>query len=130
VKPIEGYSPADLPPISRVEVVDLRAVDPPRVSDFMKAAAGAPKVTVQGPTAHQIAQLWRGLPPGDQMRCHIPPFGIRFFMEEHLVCQGSICWECNNVYGDAGGIRFAYEFDAGSAESQTLLVELGRIMSR
>jgi hypothetical protein len=51
-------------------------------------------------------------------------------MEEQLVCQGSICWECFNIYGDAGGVRFAYEFEAGAVESQKLLVELRRIMSQ
>jgi hypothetical protein len=111
-----------------VEVVVLSDVDPPRVSDFLKAAGDAPSVTVKGATALRIAQMWRELPPGETARCHIPPFGLRFIADGRVICEGSICWECNNIYGNAGGRAFFYEFDTEAAGSQALLVELRRIV--
>src|SRR5947209_5250192 len=90
-------------------------------------STNAPGVTVEGATALRIAQLWRDLPPGEEARCHIPPFGLRFVADGRVVCEGSICWECNNIYGDVGRVPFGYESDAGAVGSQALLEELLRI---
>ena len=56
------------------------------------------------------------------MRCHNPPFGLRFYTEDGLQRQCSICWRCNNIHGD-----FGYEFDADHAISQKLLALLIRL---
>jgi hypothetical protein len=83
---------------------------------------------VEGPTALRIAQLWRELPPGETARCHSPPFGLRFILEGQVICEGSICWECNNIYGNFEGEVFFYQFDAEAAESKALLAEVKRIV--
>jgi len=44
------------------------------------------------------------------------------------VCQASICWECNNIFGDEEGKHVHYEFDAEHANAQALLRELNRAM--
>jgi hypothetical protein len=69
----------------------------------------------------QIISLWQALPPGESARCHVPPFGVRFFSGETVMCQASICWRCNNIYGEAGGQQFYYFFDAKAPSSRSLL---------
>ena len=71
---------------------------------------------VEGQVAQEIATLFRQLPSGEPARCHIPPYGLRFYTEEGLQKQCSICWMCNNICGD-----FQYSFDANHAVSQSLL---------
>lgn len=123
---MDNYTPASLPPITSVEIVALDEIDANRVDQYMRNAGDAPSITVDGPDAQRIADLWRSLPPGDQARCHIPPYGLRFRVNERVVCEASICWECDNIFGEANGRQFSYEFDAGHATSMMLLVELRR----
>ncbi|HEX3313345.1 MAG TPA: hypothetical protein VHR72_00585 [Gemmataceae bacterium] len=112
-----------------MEVVELRGVKPTHVNKYMKAAGRARCVRLAGAEAQRIAELWRDLPAGHQMRCHIPPFGLRFIAEGQVICEGSICWKCNNIFGDVGGEPFAYEFDAKADVSQALLLQLRRVMN-
>ena len=115
------YSPKSLPKIDEVEIVSLKNIDADRASEYMKEAYDAPFVKIDDELAQQISELWRKLPTDGQMRCHIPPFGLRFFQHGNLILQGSICWECNNIYGDEKGVSFSYEFNANHQISQKLL---------
>ena len=103
---VDTYSPASLPDISSVEVVSLEGVEADRADQYMDNAAAAPSVRLDGDAAQRIAALWRRLPPGEQARCHTPPFGLRFRTGERVVCQASLCWECNNSSGNGEGRRF------------------------
>jgi hypothetical protein len=95
--PVHRYSPADLPPVTSVDVVALDSgADAPPVSDFIHVAAGR-SVSVVGDAAQAIASQWRQLPPDEQARCHIPPYVVRFHSDSGLVCEASICWHCNNI---------------------------------
>lgn len=87
----------------------------------MAAAKNVRRVRLVGSEANRIAALWRALPEAEQMRCHVPPFGLRFFAGGELVCEASICWECNNVFGQAGADEMFFEFDGSSAASRELL---------
>lgn len=120
------YSPASLPPITSIEVVVLEGVNSNRVDEYMSNAVEAHSITLQGADAQRIAELWRSLPPGEQARCHLPPFGLRFRSEERVVCEASICWECDNIFGNAEGLRIHYQFDASHPTSLKLLDELRR----
>lgn len=120
---MKDYAPSSLPPVEAVEVVDLRGIGALAVREYM-TTAGVVGVTVRGAAAARIADLWRRLPPGMPARCHVPPFGLRFVAGGAVVCQGSVCWKCNNVYGDAGGDPIRYSFDAEAEVSRTLLAEL------
>jgi hypothetical protein len=122
---VSDYQPFSLPAISAVAIVDLRGFYPPR-ADLYMSTGDPPSVTVEGDAAQRIAGMWRRLPPGEQARCHTPPFGLRFLADSTIVCQASICWDCNNIYGDVGGVQFSYEFNADDEVSQTLLAELNR----
>ena len=120
-------SPSSLPPITSVEVVKLAGSSVARVNFYMEDTAGLPSVTLHGAAAQRIADLWRSLPPGEQSRCHIPPYGVRFRAGADLVCVASICWQCDNIYGRATGVDVHYEFDSGSPVAQQLLSELHEV---
>jgi hypothetical protein len=114
-------TPLSLPRIDAVEVVSLRGLYPNRVSEYMAAAKEARRVRLAGAEAERIAQMWRALPEGEQMRCHVPPFGLRFFAGSELVCEASVCWRCNNIFGRAGADEVFFEFDGSLASSRELL---------
>ncbi len=119
------YSPASLPPITSVDVVALQGVTAV-VDDYMQNSGDAPSVTLYGDDAQRVADLWRSLPPGEQARCHIPPYGLRFRCGERVICQASICWECDNIFGDAEGRHVHYEFESSHPTSISLLAEMRR----
>lgn len=132
-----GYSalatitPSSLPGIDAVEVVSLRGLNPNRVSEYMAVAKDARWVRLVGSEAKRIAEMWRALPDGEQARCHVPPFGLRFFAGSKLVCEASICWQCNNIFGRAGADEDFFEFDGSLTASRELLtaceVALGEV---
>lgn len=123
---MERYFPSSRPPISAVEVVLLRGIDANRVSEYMREAVAVPSVLLDGEAAQRVAALWRHLPPGEPYRCHNPPFGLRFLAGEAVVCRASLCWECNNIFGDADGQELAHNFDAKASVSRALLSECRR----
>ena len=111
----ETFSPSRLPSIDVVEVQAIPRRHPP--------------VAVHCVTAVMVAELWRQLPPGRQARCHNPGYALNFHSGSLVVCTATLCWECNNIHGEANGEVFVYEFDARHEVSQALLAELGRIVS-
>ncbi len=116
-----NFNPTHLPEIDAVDVVNLEGIHPHHAGAYMQSAVKAPHVRVTDPLAQQIADLWRQLPPSEQARCHIPPFGLRFYRRGELQLQASICWQCNTIFGDAKGGHVHYAFDADSELSQKLL---------
>jgi hypothetical protein len=98
----------------------LHGIDPDR-DGYMPHARQAPAVSVTGHDAQRIAALWRALPPGEQYRCHAPPFGLRFLRTGRLIDEASVCWQCNNLWGRRPGGRWYYPFDAKHPASQELL---------
>ncbi len=123
---MEAYSPASLPPITSVEVVDLGGIVADQVDQYMQCAIDATSVTLRGNDAQRIAELWRLLPRGNQSRCHMPPYGLRFWSGERVVCEASLCWECDNIFGVSEGRSIHYEFDANQPSSKALFAELRR----
>jgi hypothetical protein len=115
------FSPTQLSEIDAVDVVNLKGVDVDRVSEYMSNAVDVPHVQIVDELAQQIADLWRHLPSGEQSRCHIPPFGLRFYRNGELQLQASICWECDNIFGDTKGDSFWYAFDSQHQTAQKLL---------
>lgn len=124
---VEAYTPESLPPVTEVQVVALDGVWPDRVSDLGRAADEGRCVRVRSDAAERLAALWRRLPPGRQARCHVPPYGLRFLAGGREVCAASVCWRCNNIYGEAEGAPLHYEFDADDPVSRELLTALRRV---
>ncbi|MGL6094784.1 MAG: hypothetical protein ACRC7O_03135 [Fimbriiglobus sp.] len=109
---MSAFDPSLLPPVAVVEVRVVRR--------------GGPTIAAEAGAAARIADLWRRLPPGEQARCHIPTYELRFLTGGEVVCSGTVCWDCNNIHGVFGGEPFAYEFDATAPASQALLAEVRR----
>jgi hypothetical protein len=116
-------TPSTLPVIDAIEVVSLRGLNPNHVDEYMAVANEARRIRIAGAGAQRIAELWRTLPEGEQARCHLPPFGLKFYAEGILVCQASICWRCNNIFGETGGDRLFFAFEGSAAPSRELLKE-------
>lgn len=118
---MKSPTPAQLPEVDRVEIVDLSTIDPPRVSLYMKYASAAPRLSVSAHGAQTIARLWRGLVAGEQSRCHVPVFGLRFFSKGTLRCEASVCFQCDNIFGMVGESDLSYAFEARHRTAQELL---------
>ena len=122
------YQPAELPEVDCVEVFGLRGSDPPRVSQYMRHIDRCAWMRLDGSDALAVAELWRKLPPGQTMRCHVPPFGLRFRRSGNIVVEASLCWECNNAFGFSGDDQVDFDFDGQSEAAQALLTVLRRTM--
>lgn len=114
-------SPSKLPEIDVVEVVNLSRIDVDDVSAYMQNIGNSEIIRLSGNSAQKIAELWRKLPEDMSARCHFPPYGFRFYKEEIIILQGSVCWQCNNIYGDVDGEYFGYGFNGEDQNSQELL---------
>lgn len=126
-------TPSSLPPIDAVDVVDLSDVvdvGAGGADGYLRAADDAPGVRVSGAAAERVAGLYRGLPAGEQARCHVPPFGLRFYAGGRLLGRASICWRCNNIFGDAGGEPLFFAFDASHPTSRALLAACEQAVGR
>lgn len=124
---MDAEKPSSLPEIDAVEIVDLRGIDANRVDEHMANAHAAPAWRVVRLEAQSIAALWRSLPAGEQMRCHVPPFGFRFIFAGKLVAEASVCWRCNNLFGTVHGRKLFFEFDSSEPPARLLLSEAVRI---
>lgn len=127
---VRDHHPEGLPAVELVEVVLLRGLAPQHVSDFMREAEHAPRVVVGGRDAQRAAELWRALPPGEQARCHVPSYGLRFFFSGVLVVEASVCWECNNAFGRDPDGEIHFEFDATAPTARELLQTVISFASR
>jgi hypothetical protein len=121
-----SLTPSQLPVIDAVDVIRLTGFGHEFITamlDKQVNQADPPEFKpVDGELAQQIASLFRQLPPGEPARCHTPPFGLRFYMNGKTQGECSICWDCNNIYGD-----FRYDFHAGHPTSEALFSLLTQI---
>jgi hypothetical protein len=125
---VPAHDPATLGEIDAVDVVDLDH-DPAKVktvADYIRVAVRAER-RLTGADAQRIADLWRKLPPGEQARCHMPPYGLRFWRAGQLLVEASLCWECANVYGYAGDEGLWFGFDVKAPAAVALLAQLRHV---
>jgi hypothetical protein len=121
---MKEYVPGELPEVDAVEVVHLRGINPDNVDAYMALAGESRCWVVEGERAKRIAELWRGLIDGEGARCHVPRFGFRFRNKGVVVLEASVCWMCNNIYGNAGERKVFFEFEASEEGAQSLLREV------
>lgn len=114
-------SPSTLPAIDAIDIVDLDGATGDRIQDCLMETLPARRVRITGAAAQQIAEQFRTLPPGEAMRCHIPPYGLVFYFSGQVIARASICWKCNNLFGAIGEDSLAFSFDGASALSKSLL---------
>lgn len=122
------YIPSLLPEVDAVEVVDLRGIIANRINEYMAGGIFAPNVRVTDEKAQLLAHLWRQLSAAGQMRCHIPPFGFRFYHSGALLLQASVCWRCNNIFIKMDEKDLSYQFNGMDANAQELLALANEIM--
>jgi hypothetical protein len=126
------YVPTQLPGVDTVEVLVLSEEtddSPTQLLDIVKwqKFPVSFSIEVSGDVAQEIANLWRHLPPDEQMRCHLPPFGLRFYAKRMLLLESSICWQCNNIWIKMNGKNATYTFDGSHEVSQKLLATLAKV---
>lgn len=110
-----------LPQVEFVDIVNLKGVETNCVSEYMQNAVDAPSIRLEGKAAEEIADLWRRLPKDLNMRCHIPPFGLRFYCNGELYLRASLCWQCDNIFGDIKGEKFSSTFNPKHRTAKKLL---------
>jgi hypothetical protein len=71
----------ELPNIDALDVLDLGGQFPKMLDNLVMSSR---VIKVEGEFVQQVANLWRQLKPGQSARCHMPPFGLRFY------CKGCI----------------------------------------
>lgn len=124
----DAYQPSALTEIDAALVFDLRGLEADRADEFPRLFRHARSAWVGGGEAQRIADLWRPLPPGDQGRCHTPPYGIGFLLDDVAVAEASLCWECNNAFGQTPAGPLFFAFDASSERARMLLALLTSAM--
>ena len=119
------YDPATLGSVDRIDVVAIYPDAPVgSVNDFVRSDAVRGEVSLIDVTdVDRIAALWRALPPGEQARCHTPPFGLGFWRAGRKLLEASICWDCDNVYGYIGDQPLHFAFDSKAPVSVSLLMQ-------
>jgi hypothetical protein len=123
------YDPAQLHDVDEIHVLvignDFDTADFSAISEILDVGrrfAIHATTSVTDPEAVKIVvQTWRGLPAGEQDRCHIPPYGLRFLSSGVVLVEASICWQCNNVFIRLPDELTGYSFDSQSQAGQRLL---------
>lgn len=69
------------------------------VKPYRKEATIHKSKIVVGAAAETIHKTWRALEfsPGGAL-CHMPVYGLRFFRDDQLIFETSVCWKCHNFY--------------------------------
>jgi len=134
------YDPALLPQVEKVVILNLGGTLKGMVTKYLSLGELSIKpsfafpiyatVEVEGGEASEIAELWRSLPQAEQMRCHIPAYGLRFYRGGQMILEASVCWTCNNIWIRAENSESVYTFDSSAETSQRLLATLHEIAAR
>lgn len=135
------YEPTQLPDVDTVEVLILAGSTDRSLAQFLpftqvfavrdwERFRVSYSIKLSGDVAHEIAELWRHLPPAGQYKCHQPPFGLRFYAEGILLLEASICWLCNNILIKMNSNDAVYAFNGRHEVSQKLFAKLTEITNR
>lgn len=71
-------------------------------------------VTIKAGNCKEIVETWRKMkfkPNG--AFCHAPPYGVRFYKDDKLLFETTICWKCHNF--------FIPEYDPESGELKMVI---------
>ena len=115
--------------IDTLDVLDLGGEIPKMSGDLMISSR---LIFVEGELVQQVASLWRQLKPGESARCHMPPFGLRFYFKEKLILQAFLCWACDNMYIWQENNRFLslYGVNLGQSSGNEMSYLLENIMKQ
>ena len=60
------------------------------------------------------------------MRCHVPPFLVKFKVNGIVLLAVTICWGCNNFFGTADNVAVAGTFDGRSRFAKALFDQINK----
>lgn len=118
----------NLPPLDRVEIesVSLRGETIDKVLD---------EKILLGTNTETLRNLWRSqnYAYGEHIMCHEPGYRIRFYVNNTLITEATICFRCDNIYfyKYAGAINsgeyMEAVFDANDSSGKKLRVYLSNL---
>ena len=129
------FEPKTIGNISFIEVVSLispiQEIYTQKISPVVDAnnqincalKKGYPSFIVYEEEAQIIANLFRQLPSSVPFRCHIPPYGFKFHLDNGNVIYIELCWQCHSGqvwFSDVKNCETAFSFDADSEPAQKL----------
>ena len=68
------------------------------------------------------------LPYAEQMRCHLPRYGLALACDGEYCWFASICWKCNNIYVSRDGVSSVQTFDGKSTAARHLLSSIRELL--
>jgi hypothetical protein len=86
-----------LPECDKVEIYTVR-LPPKRGEQRVKGNRILAEKTLGPDESHGVCDNWRKL-TFDRWKsafCHYPPYGIRFYHNNELIYETTVCWECSN----------------------------------
>lgn len=122
------FTIADLASSTAIDIVILSNSTAKRVTQEMDDWMSKRCVRIVGEELAVVEDLCRKLPFAESMRCHTPPLGLRFYRDDNLFCAFSICWACNNAFGEFEGKPIFISFDGKSPEAVALFSHLQKIV--
>jgi hypothetical protein len=116
--------------VSRIEIFRMKGEEADHttttfpIKPYGKDSSTYGTVVLGGQQAQEFLSVWRRQKVAMKMQalCHYPTYGFRFYREQDMVTETSICWFCSNYFYRSvdGGYRWA-GFDSLSSESKELL---------
>lgn len=86
----------------------------------------AAQIELPIPDALQALHLFQELEPGISRRCHVPPWGLAFYINEALLSTVTLCYLCHNAYVYTANGKELRAFNSAGANA----IALRRILSR
>lgn len=90
-------------------------------------------ITIYGKKCAEITDTWRSLTfqPNGAL-CHAPPYGLRFYRNDKLLFETTVCWKCHNFYmpemdprtGEAKLLLYGFKEDSASRKLLRTLQKL------
>ncbi len=121
----------NLPSIDRAEVCVLGSVQDSAEEfyhDGSERFAVRQRRACDATETQRLVALWRRLPcvygRSFVYLCHEPTYGLRFWRNDRLVLETTVCWKCGNFMLPMAWGRSPYPFDARHKAAQELLAEL------
>jgi hypothetical protein len=113
-----------LPQVDKVELFQLE-----KKGDLWTGKYTAQK-TLIGPATELVAQLWRNQSFADDSPiCHNPGYEIKFYRQNKLLVDATLCWDCDNLEFLTPKLNDFVGFDGKGRQGQELLNYLENTLS-
>lgn len=89
------------------------------------------KQEINGDEAKKLCSTWRALTfdMWSQSMCHFPIYGLRFYKDDKLQFETSVCFDCSNFYFSRDGEKTLWHgFRVKDASGKALIASLSKII--